>query len=262
LGFAGDKDPERQDSKTKTAQAVKDLRDACQEFVKRKVYPKFDEAVKKRTSTEWPPIWGHRVVSITEDGSIEEGVITFMYPRTKNSVSSYIPQAVRIEFGASSDPYPISQHGVASYAEDEFPHLFQETKNEITVLNPERTFWEKATLVHAEYHRPEDSKTPSRHSRHYYDLFRLGQTVHAKRALKDRALLERVVAHKSVYFRSGWANYDAATAGSLRLTPHPSRSADFERDFEKMKLMIFGNIPTWAEVVNFLKTLEGEINKG
>ena len=133
-----------------------------------------------------------------------------MYPRTKDSASSYIPQAVRIEFGASSDPYPISQHGVTSYAEEEFSHLFQEAKNEITVLNPERTFWEKATLVHAEYHRPGDSKTPLRYSRHYYDLYRLRQTAYGKRALQDRALLARVVAHKSVYFRSSWANYSTA----------------------------------------------------
>jgi len=262
LGFAGANDPERQSSKTKTAKAVKDLRTACQEFVKRNIYPKFDEAVRKRTSAEWPPILGHRVVSITEDSSIEEGVITFMYPQTKDSVAHYIPQAVRIELGASSDPYPISQHGVTSYAEEEFPHLFQETKNKITVLHPERTFWEKATLAHAEYHRPQDVKTPPRHSRHYYDLFRLGQTDYGARALQDRALLNRVVAHKSVYFRSGWANYNAATEGSLRLVPHPSRLADLENDYEKMKLMIFGELPTWDKIVNFLKTIENQINKG
>ena len=261
LGFTGGKDPEKQSSKTKTAKAVKDMRAACQEFVKREIYPKFDEAVRKRTSAEWPPIWGHRVISITEDGSIEEGVITFVYPQTKDSVSSYIPQAVRIEFGASSDPYPISQHRVTSYAEEHFPHLFQEVKNEITVLNPERTFWEKVTLAHAEYHRPKDSKTPPRQSRHYYDLFRLGQTAHGTQALQDQALPKRVVEHKSVYFRSGWANYSAATEGNLRLVPHPSRLVDLENDYEKMKLMVFGEIPTWDEIIKFLRTIENEINK-
>ena len=49
LGFTGDRDPERQASKTKTAQAVRELRAACRKFVARDVYPKFVEAVRKRS---------------------------------------------------------------------------------------------------------------------------------------------------------------------------------------------------------------------
>ncbi len=261
LGFTGDRDPERQASKTKAAQTVRELRAACRKFVARDVYPKFVEAVRKRSSAEWPSVAGPRVVSVTEDGSIEEGVIVVRYPRTKDSILSYIPQAVRIEFGASSDPYPIGKRGVTSYAEGEFPHLFQETRNEITVLDPERTFWEKATLLHAEYHRPEESMTPPRYSRHYYDLFRLRQTVYGERALQDRSLLERVVAHKGVYFRSGWANFGAASAGQLKLAPRSERSGELERDFEKMRVMIFGHLPSWGEILDSLRSMEGEINK-
>ena len=260
LGFIGAKDPEQQSSKSKEAQAVKDLRLACQEFVKRKIYPKFDEAVRARTSKNWPPIWGHRVLSIMEDGSIEEGVITFMYPRVKDSEASYIPQQVRIEFGASSDPYPLSTHSVTSYAEEEFPHLFLEKKSEITVLNPERTFWEKVTILHAEYHRPEETKTPPRISRHYYDVFCLSNSQYGEKAIKDLSLLARVVEHKSIYFRSSRAKYDLAKPGTLKIVPPVKRNEDLKSDYEKMRLMIFGNLPSWEEIIEKLKALELQIN--
>jgi hypothetical protein len=70
------------------------------------------------------------------------------------------------------------------------------------VLEAERTFWEKATLLHAEYHRPEDKPTPIRLSRHFYDLMQVAASETGERAIADLALLSRVVAHKSVYFAS------------------------------------------------------------
>jgi hypothetical protein len=33
-----------------------------------------------------------------------------------------------------------------------------------------RTFWEKATILHSEHHRPIDKPTPDRFSRHYAAL--------------------------------------------------------------------------------------------
>ena len=37
----------------------------------------------------------------------------------------------------------------------------------------ERTFWEKATILHHEANRPEHLEMPQRYSRHYYDLYRM-----------------------------------------------------------------------------------------
>ena len=56
----------------------------------------------------------------------------------------------------------------------------------LTVL-PERTFWEKATILHHEAHRPENSVMPSRYSRHYYDLYRLAHSDVKVHYLQDIA---------------------------------------------------------------------------
>mgnify|MGYP006178913037 CR=1 FL=1 len=43
----------------------------------------------------------------------------------------------------------------------------------MVALAIERTFWEKATLLHAEAHRDPSKKMPPRYARHYHDLARM-----------------------------------------------------------------------------------------
>jgi len=40
----------------------------------------------------------------------------------------------------------------------------------VTVLDCQRTFWEKVTLIHAENHRPEPQGLKRRMSRHWSDI--------------------------------------------------------------------------------------------
>ena len=261
LGFINDKDPEKHSSATKQKKLVEELRDAYRTFVKAKVFPAFDEAVIAKASKDWPPVWGHRVVGLDHEGNFEEGIITFRYPAVEPNVASYIPKEIRIEFGAGSDPFPTGEYQVKSYAEEQFPHLFSHTKNPITVLEPERTFWEKATLIHAEANRSSEQKTPARYSRHYYDLFKLSENEVGKNALSNAQLRERVVQHKSVYFKSGWAKYDQAVPGTFKIIPDNQRLKDLQDDYVKMQPMIYGEAPLWEDLVSGLLKLENEINK-
>lgn len=68
---------------------------------------------------------------------------------------------------------------------------------------------------------------PARYTRHYHDLARMAFTPTSERAPADTSLQQRVVAHKSVCFRSGWARYDLAEPATFRLLPpelrHPSQ---------------------------------------
>ncbi len=54
-----------------------------------------------------------------------------------------------------------------------FDALTSRVKRDAAVLEMQRTFWEKATILHSEYHRPADSPTPDRYARHYFDMVRL-----------------------------------------------------------------------------------------
>jgi hypothetical protein len=91
----------------------------------------------------------------------------------------------------------------------------------VHVLAPERTFWEKATLVHAENNRPEP-KTGTRVSRHYADVASLTTHEIGARALAQIRLLPQVGREKELYFDQAWARYPDAAQGRLRLVPPPA----------------------------------------
>jgi hypothetical protein len=131
----------------------------------------------------------------------------------------------------------------------------------VTSLLAKRTFWEKATILHAEYHRPAEKAMPDRYSRHYYDLAMLAQSPVRAEALADLALLDQVVRHKETFYPSGWARYDLARIGSVRLVPTEERRVALERDYRSMSVMIFGEPPTFDSIIETLAALEKQINE-
>jgi hypothetical protein len=126
-------------------------------------------------------------------------------------------------------------------------------------LSAERTFWEKATLLHAEAHRAAEKPMPARYARHYHDLARIASSPASERALADTSLRQRVVAHKSVYFRSKWARYDLAEPATFRLLPPEVRRTELEADHHAMLPMFFTTPPPIATVLNTLADLEARI---
>jgi hypothetical protein len=131
----------------------------------------------------------------------------------------------------------------------------------VTVLSARRTFWEKATALHAEAHRPAESATPQYFSRHYYDLAMLLDTDEGQAAAADFDLLAQVAKHKSTFFRSGWANYNAARPGTLRLMPDEARIKDLRADYRVMAPMMFDETPpSFDDILAKIAALQETIN--
>ena len=63
----------------------------------------------------------------------------------------------------------------------------------IETVSPERTFWEKVTILHREANRPEDKTFPARYSRHYYDLYCMANSPVKDAAFANIELIEKVV---------------------------------------------------------------------
>lgn len=74
-------------------------------------------------------------------------------------------------------------------------------------------------------------------------------------------LRARVVEHKRVFFPSGWARYDTAVPGTIRLVPPAYRLAALADDYRAMQEMFFGTVRPWSEIVKRLRTLEATINR-
>ncbi len=78
----------------------------------------------------------------------------------------------------------------------------------ILTVAPERTFWEKATILHHEANRPESSEMPQRYSRH------------------------------------------------LEACSPEYRFAALAADYEAMKDMLYGDVPTFETVMSAVSELE------
>lgn len=128
------------------------------------------------------------------------------------------------------------------------------------VLAVERTFWEKATILHAWHHAPANKILRDRQSRHYYDLVRMYEHGIGREAMKDTELLLKVAAHKSVFFASASAQYAKGRPGTLRLVPPESRFGELRRDYQNMREMIFGPIPPFEHILAVLDEMESAIN--
>ena len=172
----------------------------------------------------------------------------------------YLRPVVRIEMGIRSDHWPASVVSVRPYAAERFPGFFVNPAADVRVLAAERTFWEKVTLLHAEYHRPAGTPTRENLSRHYYDVAKLADSHVKDAAFGQLDLLRRVLEHKNLFFRSGWAHYETAMPGSIRLVPRAAPLDGLRRDYANMREMLFGEAPSLDSLIETIRALETEIN--
>jgi len=184
--------------------------------------------------------------------------INVLYPAAFSD--AYLRPEVRLEIGPLAAWLPHDVYPIRPYAADAFPQLFTRAQATVNAIRSERTFWEKATILHHEAHRPATSPQPARYSRHYYDMALMAQSSVKTAALEDTALLEDVVDFKQRFYPRGWANYDLAKPGTFRLVPVGHVLEAVRRDYVNMRAMIFGRYPAFDEIMTVLQGLEGEIN--
>src|SRR4029077_4881637 len=161
----------------------------------------------------------------------DPNVIQFRYPTAIRKNLDYVSPQVVLELGTHAEFVPHDRFTIRSFAAEEFPNVVVDGDVAVVALLAKRTFWEKATILHAEYYRPPEKPILDRYSRHYYDVAMLAQGPIRAEALADMPLLAQVVRHKETFYPSAWAQYARASPGSLRLLPADSRRAGLERDY-------------------------------
>lgn len=194
------------------------------------------------------------------DAASKSPVLVFDYPSALPPGGGYIQPFVKVEFGSLTDQRPIGVHIVKPMLAKVIPAKFEDFQAEVVALEVERTFWEKATILHAEYHRPARQPIRERFARHYADVAALWQHPTRTAALARLDLLERVVKHKGRFFASSWANYETAKPGSMKLHPPRQRETELAQDYVRMEAMFLAKPPSFSEVLRVLSEAEREIN--
>lgn len=252
LGFFGDRDlAHPKHSKTKRKQLDAELRSSIEAVVQNEILPKMRVALQVILG---PGGWHLTPASETS----EVMTLEFQYP-TSFAYGTYLRPVIKIEFGRG-DQQPSERRSIRPYVAEEFASLFSVADVPLNVLACERTFWEKVTLLHAEYHRPKPSTMKPRMSRHWYDVAVMSMDARFADDKLKEALLREVIVFKDSHFPSSWANYGTAVPGTLRIVPHQELEKILREDFKHMKEMIWGESITFEEVLDRLKRLEERIN--
>ncbi|MFO1058534.1 MAG: nucleotidyl transferase AbiEii/AbiGii toxin family protein [Dongiaceae bacterium] len=261
LGYTGDRDPGKEGiSKKQAARLIDDLVGDVERHIAEKLLPALRAAIVEQLGE---PENGQWSLEIDAD---DAQTINFHYPTALPAAEyegmAYITPRVKLELGARGDPWPTEEKVIRPYAADDYPDFFEDPETKVTVLSARRTFWEKATALHAEAHRPAESPAPQYFSRHYYDLAMLLDIEEGQAAAANFELLAQVVKHKATFFRSSWASYDTARPGTLRLMPSEARIKDLRADYRAMAPMMFDVAPPpFDDILAKIAALQETINR-
>ncbi len=232
------------------------IRDACQSYIAGPLTAQFNEVATTKI-----PVERFRLEADTDDKDGQ--TLLFWYPAVTTAEGGYIRAAVKIEAGAKSALDPHTAATVTPYVAADLPDLNLTVQN-VTTVQPERTFWDKVIILHG-LRQWYDRRKELRHegqrvSRHYYDIHRLMQTVDAPAWQADRELAADCATHARLFFGSPDLGLDSATAGSFTLTPDTAMHEALGRDYAAMTGMIFGDIPPLDTVLASVAALQESLN--
>ncbi|NKE68081.1 nucleotidyl transferase AbiEii/AbiGii toxin family protein [Ramlibacter sp. RBP-2] len=244
-------------SRVKRDAAVLAMQRLCAEKTREELMPGLERAIVQRLGDAPAGTWLHYEL----DADAKSPIVYFRYPVTQPAGFQYLQRAVKLELGTLTDQQPTAQYPVRPLIAPVYPQLFETWNAQVTALELQRTFWEKATILHSEFHRPAGQPTPKRYARHYFDMVRLLAHADAPRFLADAEQCARVVNWKSRVFARGWARYDLARPGSFRLVPPSQRQAALALDYAQMRAMFMSEPPPFAELMDRLAQAEATLNK-
>jgi len=241
-------------SRNQRTRRMEELETACSERVRDRFLPELEriatEALgQRRGGAPW--------MEFQIDLTTRSPGVLFHYPSNAPPGFEYLRRFVKLEFGSLTDQRPVGKHAIRPWVAEIFPDILPDFHCDVV----ERTFWEKATILHSEYHRETGKPLRDSFSRHYSDTAALARDALAETALARDDLRRRVVDWKSRFFPANWARYDLAKPGTFRLAPPIDRLPELRRDYRAMQDMFFRMPPPFEEMLNTIRDLERRINR-
>lgn len=238
-------------SKTRIKNISLQLRSMVTQHINEKLIPYYEKVISEQFKDNYPTI------KLDDDGE----TLHLYYPSVIEQKNGYITDSVRLEFGGRNITMPNETQTISADISEHLDNLIFPVA-EVTVLSPQKTFWEKITLIHYECNRPTLKEDADRISRHWYDISMLANHGIGEQAIKNKDLLNEVIKVKKTFYDSGFAKYDDCLNGNLHLIPNDNYLKLLEVDFGKMisNKMFYGEQPDFDSIISNIKTLELTIN--
>jgi hypothetical protein len=244
LGYSQNEPYEDKPSRTKQDKFNKGVVDKAREFLATAFLSELNKILSEYQGVE-------AFINDTDPDSV-----VIKYPAAFDN--EYILPQIKLEIGPMASWTPSNWFEIRPYVFEEFPKQFKEPSCRLRAIETERTFWEKATILHQQSFQKD--VIPPRYSRHYYDLYRMIIHGVGKKAMEDLTVLSDVVNFKNKFYSCAWANYDLAKPGTLKLVPPEHLLKGLKSDYVVMKTMIFGEYPDFERIMNSLLEFENTFN--
>lgn len=168
----------------------------------------------------------------------------------------YLHSEVQLEIGARSLLEPTAKAKVKSIVQSTVPIETSIIDIDIPTAVAEKTFLEKAFLLH-ELFSVVEKREVDRKSRHLYDLSLMMKTDIASKAIADNDLWNTIRHHRETLTSMKGVDYTTDIRKRICLVPPTSIIKYWLDDYNDMRAaMIYGQAPSFEELIEKMKELE------
>jgi len=168
----------------------------------------------------------------------------------------YLPSEIVLEIGARSLIEPTTANSVKSLISENYNIDTSLVNPNIITAVPEKTFLEKAFLLH-EIFTGNGDMTADRKSRHLYDLEKMMDKDFATKAIVNDELWNAIHHHREVFTRVNGVDYAQDIRRNICLIPPPQVINDWRQDYEKMQnTMIYGDSLSFDKLLKRMEELQ------
>lgn len=238
-----------------TIRQIKNLRKMSSLFVKDRISEDLKSVLESYDLLKWCD------VEPEQDG---EGEGTYPEPRKIfikyeslfPLTASYLKPVVMLEIGARSLIEPYKCRRVSSLVTSATSIDTVVCDVDVPTAVPEKTFLEKAFLLHELFSTDAGAKA-NRKSRHLYDLDRMMDCDFAKKAITDDELWNIIHHHREMFTRIKDVDYTPDIRNRIVLLPQDSVRKIWEEDYAAMrKTMIYGDSKPFGDLLERMAVLQ------
>ena len=243
-----------------TKKQIKRLRKTSSIFVRDDFCQSLQETVNSNGLADWLQV--ETDPDGEGDGTYPEPrVIHIRYKSLFDKNLPYLHSEVKLEIGARSLLEPTTESVVTSIIEDELPISTTIKQVMIPTALAEKTFLEKAFLLH-ELFSSQTSREANRKSRHLYDLAQMMNTDIAARAIANDELWNTIHHHRELFTSMSGVDYSPDIRKRIMLLPPDDVIDDWRNDYKDMQSsMIYGEEPTFDDLMKMMIELENLFHK-